>query len=130
MEERHERRAPAKPRLDGVLAEFATAGGVARGLREGARRGLQAAGTPTRRSRCTASTTRWASGSTQLPWLVLGGGLAGAVGGILLQWWTNAVDYPFLISGKPLFSLPANIPVAFELTILLARSPRSSGCWR
>ena len=40
--------------------------------------------------------------------------------GILLQWWTNAVDYPFLISGKPMFSLPAFIPVAFETTILLA----------
>ena len=28
--------------------------------------------------------------------------------------------YPFIISGKPLFSLPANIPVIFELTILLS----------
>jgi hypothetical protein len=58
--------------------------------------------------------------STKLPWLVLGGGIMGAAGGLLLQWWTNAFDYPFLISGKPIFSLPANIPVAFELTILLA----------
>jgi hypothetical protein len=57
---------------------------------------------------------------TRLPWLVLGAGVTGCVAGIGLQWWTNAVDYPFLISGKPLFSLPANIPVAFELTILLA----------
>jgi mono/diheme cytochrome c family protein len=37
-----------------------------------------------------------------------------------LQWWTNAIDYPYLISGKPLFSLPANIPVTFEAIILLA----------
>ena len=58
--------------------------------------------------------------STRLPWLVLAGGIAGLCGAILLQWWTNAVDYPFLISGKPLFSLPANIPIAFELTILFA----------
>jgi len=57
---------------------------------------------------------------TRLPWLVLCAGLSGTTIAILLQWWTNAVDYPFLISGKPLFSLPANIPVAFELTILLA----------
>jgi len=57
---------------------------------------------------------------TVLPWLVLGGGAAGCLGGVLLEWWTNAVDYPFVISGKPLFSLPANIPVAFETTILLA----------
>ncbi|MBN1910302.1 MAG: DUF3341 domain-containing protein [Pirellulales bacterium] len=57
---------------------------------------------------------------TKLPMLVLGGGLAGCAAAILLQWWTNAVDYPFLISGKPYFSLPANIPVAFEMIILFA----------
>lgn len=57
---------------------------------------------------------------TRLPLIVFGGGLTGTITGILLQWWTNAVDYPYIIGGKPLFSLPANIPVAFELTILLA----------
>ncbi len=57
---------------------------------------------------------------TILPYIVFAAGLTGAVAGILLQWWTNAFDYPFLISGKPLFSLPANIPVAFETTILFA----------
>jgi len=30
------------------------------------------------------------------------------------------VDYAYLISGKPLFSLPANIPVAFEVTVLFS----------
>lgn len=57
---------------------------------------------------------------TKLPFLVLGAGLTGCAAGIGLQWFTNAFDYPFLISGKPLFSLPANIPVAFEMTILFA----------
>lgn len=57
---------------------------------------------------------------TRLPWLVLGGGLTGLGGALLMQWWMNAVDYPFLISGKPLFGLPAVVPVAFELTILLS----------
>jgi len=57
---------------------------------------------------------------TVLPYIVFVAGLTGAAVGILLQWWTNAVDYPFLISGKPLFSLPANIPIAFETTILFA----------
>ncbi len=38
-----------------------------------------------------------------------------------MQWWTNAVDYPLVISGKPLFSLPANIPITFELIVLLER---------
>jgi hypothetical protein len=40
--------------------------------------------------------------------------------GLALQWFTNAFDYPFLISGKPLFGLPAAVPVTFELTVLLA----------
>lgn len=57
---------------------------------------------------------------TRLPWIVFLAGLAGAATGLGLQWFTNAFDYPFLISGKPLFSLPANIPVMFELTILFA----------
>lgn len=54
-----------------------------------------------------------------LPKPVLLGGIAGCFIAILIQWWTNAIDYPFLISGKPLFSLPANIPIAFESLILL-----------
>jgi hypothetical protein len=57
---------------------------------------------------------------TILPWIVLGAGLTGLTTGLVLQWWTNAIDYPFLISGKPIWSLPANIPVIFELTILFS----------
>jgi mono/diheme cytochrome c family protein len=57
---------------------------------------------------------------TPLPWLVLMAGIAGGIIALLMQWWTNAVDYPLIISGKPLFSLPALIPVAFELIVLLS----------
>lgn len=57
---------------------------------------------------------------TVLPWIVLCGGLCGLTTGLLLQWFCNAYDYPFLISGKPLWSLPANIPVIFELTVLFS----------
>src|SRR5688500_16924845 len=57
---------------------------------------------------------------TILPWFVLVAGLTGLATAILLQWWTNAFDYPWLISGKPIFSLPANIPIAFELTVLFS----------
>ncbi|HZZ42990.1 MAG TPA: DUF3341 domain-containing protein [Tepidisphaeraceae bacterium] len=55
---------------------------------------------------------------TILPWLVLGMGLFGFFGGLWLQWYANASAYTFIISGKPMWSLPANIPVAFECTIL------------
>jgi hypothetical protein len=58
--------------------------------------------------------------ATRLPWLVFLGGISGTGLGVLLVWFTNAFDYPFLISGKPIFSLQANIPVIFETTVLLA----------
>ena len=57
---------------------------------------------------------------TLLPWLVVSAGIAGGVLALLMQWWMNAVDYPLNISGKPLFSLPANIPVVFELIVLFS----------
>jgi hypothetical protein len=57
---------------------------------------------------------------SKLPYITLGGGLAGLALGLLMQWWMNVKDYPYLISGKPVFSLPANIPVVFELTVLFA----------
>lgn len=57
---------------------------------------------------------------TALGWIVLGGGVFGCLLGLWMQWWMNAVDYPFVISGKPLWSLPANIPIIFELTILFS----------
>jgi hypothetical protein len=47
-------------------------------------------------------------------------GLCGGVFAMWLQWWTSTVDYPIVISGKPLFSFPAYIVVTFGLTILFA----------
>jgi hypothetical protein len=54
---------------------------------------------------------------TILPWLVAMGGVAGLLGGLALQVYTNSIDYQMFISGKPLVSLPAFIPVIFETTI-------------
>jgi len=66
---------------------------------------------------------------TQLPFIVLVCGITGCALGILMQWWMNAVDYPLNISGKPLFGLPANIPVIFELTVLLSAFGTFFGMW-
>ena len=66
---------------------------------------------------------------TRLPLLVFAGGLTGFATALLMQWWMNAIDYPFLISGKPLFGLPANIPIIFELTVLLAALTTFFGMW-
>jgi hypothetical protein len=68
---------------------------------------------------------------TILPVLVFFGGATGVVLGVLLQWFANATSfdfwlivpvrgYDFLVSGKPLASVPDWIPVVFEMTILLA----------
>jgi len=58
--------------------------------------------------------------ATALPWIVMAFGVLGCTTGLLLQWWTNAHNYPLVISGKPLWSIPASIPVTFELTVLLS----------
>ena len=57
---------------------------------------------------------------TRVAWVVLAAGALGAAVAILMQWWMNGVDYPLNVSGKPLFSLPAQIPIAFELTVLFS----------
>ena len=58
--------------------------------------------------------------STKLPWFTLAAGLLGIIVALAMQWWMNAVDYPFWISGKPLFALEAAAPIAFEMMILFA----------
>jgi len=55
---------------------------------------------------------------SKLPFVVLVTGLSGAAGGMLLQWWVAVQAYPLVISGKPLFSWPAFVPVTFELGVL------------
>lgn len=69
---------------------------------------------------------------TILPWIVLAGGITGAVTGTFLTHYTMGVTpeaagvpealkgYQYFISGKPLWSTPAFIPPIFELTILFS----------
>lgn len=71
---------------------------------------------------------------TILPWLVLVAGITGCIFGISMTAWINAFDtkmpwptdwvnfqgYQYFISGKPIWSIQANIPVIFECTILFS----------
>ncbi len=59
-------------------------------------------------------------GRSKLGYLTIAGGAAGLAAALLLQWWTGAVDYPLVIGGKPPFAFEFSVPVAFELTVLLA----------
>ena len=47
-------------------------------------------------------------------------GIIGASSAVGFMWWATSIDYPLVIGGKPFFSLPAFIPIIFEVTVLLA----------
>jgi hypothetical protein len=47
-------------------------------------------------------------------------GITGTTLAILLQTLMMGVDWPMIIGGKPYISIPAFVPVTFELTVLLA----------
>ena len=64
---------------------------------------------------------------SRLPWVTLGAGIVGVSAGFLLQYWTASVNWPLNIGGKPMNSLPAFMPVAFELTILFAGLATAAG---
>lgn len=53
-----------------------------------------------------------------LGWVIGLIGFSGVAFAIWLQWWTSAVDYKFVISGKPFFSFQAYVPITFGLGVL------------
>jgi hypothetical protein len=66
---------------------------------------------------------------TRLPRLVLLGGIFGGLGGFALEVWTQAIDYPMNVGGRPLVSWPQYIPVTFETTVLGAALTCFIGMW-
>jgi mono/diheme cytochrome c family protein len=73
---------------------------------------------------------------TKLPFIVLAVALGAVCLGLGMQYYTNAVEesplfpgYAFKISGKPIFSLPANIPVTFEVIVLSSAFATFFGMW-
>lgn len=57
---------------------------------------------------------------TRLPWATFIGGATGCTIALTLQIWTHTVDWPVNVGGKTDLALPALIPIAFELTVLIA----------
>jgi hypothetical protein len=66
---------------------------------------------------------------SKLPFIVLGGGATGLASAIALTWWTQGVDYPLNVAGKPPFAFPAFVPIMFELTVLFSAFACFFGMW-
>jgi len=110
---------PAKVSLYGLVAEFTTPGDLLEATRRAHSAGYR---------HMEAYTPFPVEGlaealdfhQTYLPLVVLLGGIVGGLGGYMLQYWINVINYPLNVGGRPLHSWPAFIPVTFELTILVA----------
>ena len=57
---------------------------------------------------------------TRIPWVSLAAGLFGALFAYSLIWFCNAYDYPLDVGGRPLNSIPADVPIMFETAVLFS----------
>ncbi len=57
---------------------------------------------------------------SRLTFVCFGAGLFGLISALALQYYASVVSWPLNVGGKPFNSLPAFIPVAFEVTVLFA----------
>lgn len=55
-----------------------------------------------------------------VPLIALCGAVAGGLGGYLMMWWMNSVDYVINVGGRPAHAAPAFVPITFETTVLLS----------
>jgi hypothetical protein len=59
-------------------------------------------------------------GRPKIPTIVLCGAIAGALIAYSMIYFCNVIDFPINIGNRPIHSPPANIPITFELAVLLA----------
>ena len=57
---------------------------------------------------------------SRLPLAIFGAGAFGCAFAYVAQWWMSAVDYRLDVGGRPFNSIPADVPIMFETTVLLA----------
>jgi hypothetical protein len=56
--------------------------------------------------------------NSKVGWFAFLGGVTGYATGMIMIYFMNAVDYPIVIGGKPMFSPFSAFPPSYELTIL------------
>jgi hypothetical protein len=59
-------------------------------------------------------------GRPKIPTIVLCGAIAGAFIAYSMIYFCNVIDFPINVANRPLHGPPANIPITFELAILIA----------
>ena len=66
---------------------------------------------------------------TPLPWIVLVVGLAGSTFALFFEAWASGSAYPIIVGGKPLLSIPAFVPIWYEVTVLSSCVTAFLGNW-
>jgi len=104
-----------------VLAEFATGEALLEGthkIREGGHKNLDTH-TP---FPLHGLERALGLGRPLIPAIVLGGAIAGACIAYAMIYYMNVFDWPLNVANRPPHGPPANIPITFELAVLLAGS--------
>ncbi|HWP85264.1 MAG TPA: DUF3341 domain-containing protein [Terriglobia bacterium] len=57
---------------------------------------------------------------SRLPWVCFALGLIGAGAKVGFEYWASWLDWPINVGGKPWDSLPAFVPLTFEIMVLFA----------
>jgi hypothetical protein len=103
----------------GALAEFATEGALVDAARALLERGYAKLDALTPRP-IEALQQLITPARSNLPAFVFVAGTIGALTGFGVQWYCNAYDFPINVGGRPPFSVPAFIPITFEIMVLCA----------